>query len=312
MNSPLRKKRLPVFVAAAQFAQTGRHWGPRLYRTIVHEVATSVTRPRFRPTPAQWNPSNVTAAWLGHSSVLINFHGFMIVTDPVLAHRIGVSVGRRTFGPKRLMAPAMTVEELPPIDLVLLSHAHMDHMHMATLNLFPATTRAITATSTADLLAGTRMKDITELHWGQRTTLHTHHGELSVEAFKVAHGGARWRRDKYRGCNGYILERNGRKILFGGDTAYCEHFKKLKAKGPFDFAIMPIGSYNAHNTCDHCTPEEAVQMANDAGAHHFLPVHHMTFNFGKNVLSEPMQRLQRVIHEDRIAWREVGETFTLE
>jgi L-ascorbate metabolism protein UlaG (beta-lactamase superfamily) len=311
MKAPLRKKRLPVLGAAASFARTTRHWGPRLYRTLMHEVATQMEQPRFRPKPAHWSASSITAAWLGHSSVLINFYGMTVVTDPVLAPRIGVTFGKRTIGPKRLTAPAMTVNELPPIDLVLLSHAHMDHLHVATLNMFPATTQAITAKNTADLLTGTKMKDVRELHWGERATIRTHHGELAIEAFQVAHWGARWRHDKHRGFNGYILERNGKRILFGGDTAYCEHFKKLKSKGPFDFAIMPIGSYNAHNACDHCTPEEAVQMANDAGAHHFLPIHHMTFNFGEAVYSEPMQRLQKALDTKRIAWREVGETFTL-
>lgn len=312
MKTTVRKKRLPVLGVAAQFAKSGTHWAPKLYRTLLHEVVTQIEQPRHRPTPAKWNSSSITAAWLGHSSVLINFQGVTIVTDPVLAHRIGMCFGKRTLGPKRLTAPAMSVHELPPIDLVLLSHAHMDHFHIATLKLFPAATQAITAKHTADLLVGTKMKNVRELHWGERASVHTNHGELVVEAFEVAHWGARWRHDKHRGYNGYILERNGKKILFGGDTAYCEHFKKLKSKGPFDFAIMPIGSYNAHNTCDHCTPEEAVQMANDAGAHHFLPIHHLTFNFGKTVWSEPMQRLERALDKQRIAWREVGETFTLE
>jgi L-ascorbate metabolism protein UlaG (beta-lactamase superfamily) len=310
MTPPVRKKRLPVLGAAAQFAQSGRHWGPRLYRTVMHEVRP-ITKPRHQPTPAQWNASSITAAWLGHSSVLINFYGFVIVTDPVLAHRIGMTVGKRTIGPKRLTAPAMSVHELPPVDLVLLSHAHMDHMHMATLNLFPATTQVITAKNTADLLAATKMKDVAELNWGEQKTIRSHHGEMTVEAFQVAHWGARWRHDKHRGFNGYILERNGKKILFGGDTAYCEHFKKLKDKGPYDFAIMPIGSYSAHNTCDHCTPEEAVQMANDAGALHFLPIHHLTFNFGKSIYLEPMERLRQALDTTRIGWSEVGETFTL-
>jgi L-ascorbate metabolism protein UlaG (beta-lactamase superfamily) len=228
-----------------------------------------------------------------------------------LSSRIGATVGRRTIGPKRLIAPALTVDQLPPIDVVLLSHAHLDHLHVATLNLFPATTKVVTAHNTADLVAGTKMKDVRELKWGERTTITTHHGEISIEAFEVAHWGARWRRDKHRGFNGYILERNGKKLLFGGDTAFCEHFKKLKAKGPFDLAVMPIGSYKAGESCWHCTPEEAVQMANDAGANFILPIHHMTFNFGKEIQMDPIQRLQRAVPTERIAWREVGETFTL-
>jgi len=296
---------------AASLVDTTRHWGPRLVRTFVNEFGVRVTPPNHCPTPAQWSPASVTAAWLGHASVLINFYGLYIVTDPVLSRRIGASFGRRTFGPKRLIAPALTVDQLPPIDLVLLSHAHMDHLHVATLARFPATTRVITAAHTADLLTGIKMKDVKELKWGEHITLTTHHGDITITAFEVAHWGARWRHDKHRGFNGYILERNNKKLLFGGDTAFCPHFKKLKSKGPFDLAVMPIGSYKAGEDCWHCTPEEAIEMANDAGANYILPIHHMTFNFGKEIQNEPLARFEKAIASERIGWREVGETFTL-
>ena len=282
-----------------------------MLRTFVNEVGVRITRPTHLPTPLLWSPSTVTATWLGHASVLINFYGLTIVTDPVLSRRIGASIGRRTLGPKRLIAPALTVDQLPPIDIVLLSHAHLDHLHIATLNLFPPTTQVVTAWNTKDLLLGTKMKDVYELRWGDRILLNRPHGEIAIEAFEVAHWGARWRHDRHRGFNGYILERNGKKLLFGGDTAFCEHFKKLKDKGPFDLAVMPIGSYKAAEICWHCTPEEAVQMANDAGANYILPIHHMTFNFGKEIQMEPIQRFQRALAAERIALREVGETFIL-
>ena len=311
MKSPLKSNRIPGLRRAASMLDTTRHWGPRLARTFVSEVGTRITKPNHLPTPAQWSPSSVTVAWLGHASVLINFYGLNIVTDPVLSRRIGASFAGRTFGPKRLIAPALTFDQLPPIDLVLLSHAHLDHLHIATLARFPATTRVITSSNTADLLTGTKMKDVHELNWGERMTLNTHHGEIAIEAFEVSHWGARWRHDKHRGFNGYILERNNKKLLFGGDTAFCPHFKKLKKKGPFDLAVMPIGSYKAGEFCWHCTPEEAVEMANDAGAHYILPIHHMTFNFGKDIQMEPIARFERALPSERIGWREVGETFTL-
>ena len=311
MKNPLRPSRIPGLRAAASFMGTTRHWGPRLLRTFVNEFGVRVTPPNHRPVPALWSSSSVTAAWLGHASVLINFFGLHIMTDPVLTRRIGATVGKRTFGPKRLIAPALTVDQLPPIDLILLSHAHLDHLHVATLAQFPATTRVITARDTSDLLAGIKMKNVRELKWGERVTLTTRHGELTIEAFEVAHWGARWRHDRQRGFNGYILERNNRKLLFGGDTAYCPHFKKLKSKGPFDLAVMPIGSYKAGESTWHCTPEEAIEMANDAGANYILPIHHMTFNFGKDIQNEPIERFERALSAERIGWREVGETFTL-
>jgi hypothetical protein len=237
MKSPLQKsplRKIPGFGTAASVIGISRKWGPRLMRGFAQEITRSILQPKFQPTPAQWSSSSITAAWLGHASVLINFQGAIIVTDPVLTHRIGATWGKRTLGPKRLIAPALTVAQLPPVDLILLSHAHMDHFHVATLKQFPATTQVITATGTRDLLMGTKLKDVREMKWGERVTLNTHHGEITIDAFEVAHWGARWRHDTHRGFNGYILERNGKKILFGGDTAYCPHFKKLKDKGPFD------------------------------------------------------------------------------
>lgn len=311
MKNPLKPTRVPGYRTAVSLVDNTRHWGPRLFRTFVNEMGVRITPASHMPTPSQWNPAAITAAWLGHASVLINFYGLHIVTDPVLTRRIGATFCKKTFGPKRLIAPALTVEELPPIDLVLLSHAHMDHLHVATLSRFPATTRVVTAANTADLLAGTKMKDVHELKWSERITFNTPHGEISIEAFEVSHWGARWRHDRHRGFNGYILERNNKKLLFGGDTAYCPHFKKLKDKGPFDVALMPIGSYKAGETCWHCTPEEAIEMANDAGANYILPIHHMTFNFGKDIQMEPIQRFERALAAERIGWREVGETFTL-
>jgi L-ascorbate metabolism protein UlaG (beta-lactamase superfamily) len=290
---------------------TTRHWGPRLVRTFVNEFGVRVAPPNHQPTPAQWSSSNVTVAWLGHASVLINFYGLNIVTDPVLTRRIGASFGKRTFGPKRLIASALTYSQLPPIDLILLSHAHLDHFHVATLRQFPPTTRVVTSWDTKDLLTGTKLKDVHELNWGDRVSFNTHHGEIAIEAFQVAHWGARWRHDRQRGFNGYILERNNKKLLFGGDTAFCPHFKKLKSKGPFDLAVMPIGSYKAGEFCWHCTPEEAIEMANDAGANFILPIHHMTFNFGKDIQNEPIERFKRALPAERIGWHEVGETFTL-
>ncbi len=305
INESLRQKRL------RQWLYFSRKWGPRVWRGLMGEFTRPVAQSRFRPRPAHWNPSNITACWLGHASVLINFYGLTILTDPVLSRRIGLCVGPATLGLKRLIAPPLTVPDLPPIDLVLLSHAHMDHLHLATLNQFPSSTCVVTALATRDLLAGTRMKDIRELAWGDRTTITTRHGALEIHAFEVVHVGARWRKDKHRASNGYILERNNKKILFGGDTAYCGHFKKLRAQGPFEFAIMPIGSYKPGEHI-HCTPEEAVAMANDAGAHYLLPVHHQTFRLGTESHLEPIERLERALARERIALREIGETFSLQ
>src|ERR1700731_2389858 len=125
--------------------------------------------------------------------------------------------------------------------------------------------RVITAHRTTDLLRWTRFRDVSELRWKERKSVSTSAGKIDITAFRVKHWGARKQRDIYRGYNGYVFERNNRRIIFSGDTALSDSFAELRASGPINLAIMPIGAYNPwiHS---HCTPEQAVQMANEAGA----------------------------------------------
>src|SRR5512142_2377329 len=99
----------------------------------VQEMRRAVARPAHRPDPASWPDTGIHAAWLGHSTVLMKIDGFSILTDPVLYSRVGLGFGPVTFGLKRLVAPALRPLQLPAIDLVLLSHAHMDHCDTRTL-----------------------------------------------------------------------------------------------------------------------------------------------------------------------------------
>jgi L-ascorbate metabolism protein UlaG (beta-lactamase superfamily) len=146
--------------------------------------------------------------------------------------------------PKRLTAPALTVRDLPKIDIVLLSHAHFDHFDMRTLHRFDRSTTVITAGRTRDLLRWTRFRDVSELRWKERKSVSTSAGKIDITAFRVKHWGARKQRDIYRGYNGYVFERNNRRIIFSGDTALSDSFAELRASSPIDLAIMPIGAYN--------------------------------------------------------------------
>src|ERR1700674_5515234 len=99
------------------------------------------------------------------AKIVINFYGIKILTDPVLFPRIGIRLPGLTFGPKRLTASALTIRDLPKIDIVLLSHAHFDHFDMRTLHRFHRSTTVITAHRTSDLLRWTRLRDVSELRW---------------------------------------------------------------------------------------------------------------------------------------------------
>jgi L-ascorbate metabolism protein UlaG (beta-lactamase superfamily) len=291
-------------------------WLAHLWREWTTESWRPISPVFAKPEPLTWSDAQLTAAWIGHATVLINFFGVKILTDPVLFPRIGIRLPGLTIGPKRLTAPALEFHELPRIDLILLSHAHFDHFDLRTLHRFDENTRVITAPNTADLLRWTRLRDITELRWGETKVLNIEgqsKGDIAVRAFQVKHWGARKQRDDYRGYNGYVMESRGRgrgRILFAGDTAVTDTFAKLRL--PIDLAIMSIGAYNPwiHS---HCTPEQAVAMATSAGAQFIMPVHHQTFRLSFEPLREPIERFQVALSEapERVALREIGETFVL-
>ncbi len=290
-------------------------WLGHLWREWTIESWRAIAPAFTKPEPLKWNDAQVTAAWIGHATVLINFFGINILTDPVLFPRIGIRLPGFTIGPKRLTAPALQFHELPRIDLVLLSHAHFDHFDLQTLHRFDEHTRVITAPNTTDLLKWTRLRDIIELRWRERKVLKIDKqttGDITISACQVRHWGARKQRDVYRGYNGYLIERNGRRILFGGDTAMTDSFAKLQHHGEIALAIMSIGAYNPwiHS---HCTPEQAVEMATAAGAQSIMPVHHQTFRLSFEPLREPIERFQAALRNtpQRIALREIGETFVL-
>jgi L-ascorbate metabolism protein UlaG (beta-lactamase superfamily) len=289
-----------------------RRWVAYLWREAIRESRRPIAPAFTKPDPAQWSNRGVTSAWLGHATVLIDFFGVNVLTDPVLFPRIGVRLPGLTLGPKRLTAPALTVYELPKIDVILLSHAHFDHFDLRTLHQFDDSTKVVTAPRTRDLLRWTRLRDVTELRWGERTSIKTSAGRVDIAAFRLKHWGARVQRDDYRGYNGYVIEREGHRVIFGGDTAMTDSFSELRENGRIDLAIMSIGCYNPWIRT-HCNPEQAVQMANDAGAEFIMPVHHQTFRLSFEPFREPIERFEAALHKtpERIALREIGDTFVL-
>jgi len=281
----------------------------RFLRERLEELGRDVPAAPYTPDPAAWNDNAITAAWLGHATVLINFYGVRILTDPVLFPRIGLDVGLTSIGPLRLIECALGPGELPDIDVVLVSHAHFDHLDIPSLGSLRGTPVAIMAAGTSDLLPARHYSAVHELAWGQVRRVMTRHGELVVRAIEVKHWGARIRRDTWRGYGGFVLEREGRKLLVGGDTAITAAFRTHRALGPFEAAVMPIGAYDPW-IWNHCTPEQAVQMADAAGARLFVPVHHQSFELSREPFMEPIERAQEALikESDRLAIRQIGET----
>src|SRR3989339_318478 len=124
-----------------------------------------------KPNPEEWKDDEINIAWLGHATVLINFFGLKIITDPVLFDRVGLYFLGVTFGPNRYTMPALEFDEVPKPDLILLSHAHMDHMDYKTLvsltDKFPGMIDCITAYNTSDVISDLDWKSLSELDWGE-------------------------------------------------------------------------------------------------------------------------------------------------
>jgi L-ascorbate metabolism protein UlaG (beta-lactamase superfamily) len=282
---------------------------PRLWHLLTEGIRRPVAPSPHRPDPRRWPDTGLYAAWLGHASVLLKMDGFTILTDPVFSTWAGLNLGPFTLGMKRLVAPALAIPDLPPVDLILLSHAHMDHLDVPSLRRLenPRTT-VLTASRTSDLFRPERFRETRELNWEQRTRI----GPLQIRTFRVNHWGARMRSDRYRGYNGYVLEAGRYRVLFAGDTAETEVFKSIRGARAFDLAIMPIGAYNPWIHY-HCTPEQAWRMGNDAHAEFFLPIHHQTFRLSDEPVLEPIERFYGAAGRDadRVAVSEIGQEFRI-
>lgn len=267
--------------------------------------------PLSRPVPSRWSSTRITGSCLGHSTVLLNFFGLTVLTDPVFSTRVGLGRPPLVLGPKRIFRPALGPLEFGAPNVIVLSHAHFDHLDLASLRRFSRDTPVVTAKQTGDLVRALRFRDVRELGWEQSTTVTIRGETIRVTALEVAHWGARMMRDHHRGYNGYLLERGEHAVCFGGDTAYTRAFARLRDRPrPIDLVLMPIGAYNPWIRA-HCSPEQAFAMAQQAGARTFVPIHHETFKLSSEPMDEPAMRLRAAFshHPERLLAVRVGETF---
>ena len=285
------------------------HAAPGFWRQYTAELKRPIAVPPRIPHPSEWPDRGLHAAWLGHSTVLLKIDGFRILTDPVFSMRAGIHLGPVTLGVKRLVAPALRVGDIPEVDLVLLSHAHMDHFDIPSLRrLESRNTSVVTASKTSDLLRPGQYKSVQEVGWGEEVSV----GPARIRGISVNHWGARLRTDTYRGYNGYILQVGRYKVLFAGDTADSDRFQRVNGSKGVDLVIMPIGAYNPWIRF-HCTPEQAWRMAQEARGNLFFPVHHSTFQLSREPVHEPIERLYSAAGRDdsRIVLQQIGQEFHL-
>jgi L-ascorbate metabolism protein UlaG (beta-lactamase superfamily) len=232
----------------------------------------------------------LAASWLGHGTVFLRLGELNILMDPVFSERIGLSIGRFTLGLSRLAPAPVAAHGLPRIDLLLISHAHFDHLDKPSLRqLASEHTTVVTARRTRRLIpAG--FGQVIELDWDQGFRFR----ELELTALRPAHWGARTAIDRRRGYNSYMLRGREHGVLLAGDTALTDAFNGL---GNLDLAVMGIGAYEPW-THAHATPEQTWSMFRASGAERLLPVHHSTFPLGDEHVDEPMERLMAAAGDD--------------
>jgi L-ascorbate metabolism protein UlaG (beta-lactamase superfamily) len=292
-------KRRPLSLRLA--AQLGRGTGRLRWFDRVNPP------PRAPRTPdlSCWRNHELAAVWIGHATILLRVAGMTILTDPVMSNYIGLGLGVMTLGTRRFIAPALSIRQLPPLDLILVSHAHFDHLDRPTLARLARDVPVVTSPHTRDLLDDLRFRSVTELRWGE--SLQVSHVKLTAQ--KVEHWGARTFYDRHRGFNAYLIEGGNRRVLYGGDTAYHEHFREI---GKVDLAILGISAYDPYVQA-HATPEQAWAMADHVRADFVLPMHHSTFRLSYEPMDEPIERLLQAAGRDeqRVIAREVGDSWNL-
>jgi L-ascorbate metabolism protein UlaG (beta-lactamase superfamily) len=259
-----------------------RGWHKRNFFTQV--LIPSLFTPRTAVNGGGFFPelkeSEFGITWIGHASFLIQAAGKNVLIDPNWAKWLKVI--------KRVKHPGLHLHELPSIDLVLVTHAHFDHLDRRTLREVAEDQPIVVPFEVGNLVHDLGFKSVHELHYWESYE----HGPLKITLTPCYHWGARVLHDSHRGFGGYVLEAGGRCIYHCGDTAFFEGFGEIGKRFPIDIALLPIGAYDAPSGRDvHMNPEEAVQAFLELKAKTLVPMHYGSFRLSYEPVHEPPERL---------------------
>jgi L-ascorbate metabolism protein UlaG (beta-lactamase superfamily) len=251
--------------------------------------------------------------FLGHSSFLLRMGRHEVLVDPVFATRLVVLRRQRKVG--------VRLEDLPSIDVVLLTHAHMDHLNRPTLRKVARQTRRRTGRApivvvprgVEDLVKGLGFREVRSLEVWESTEM----AGMRVTLTPAKHWGARMFTDTHRGFGGYVVESEGHRVYHSGDTAYFDGFAEIGRRLKPQVALLPIGAYFPDSyRAVHTSPEEAVQGFVDLGAETMVGMHFGTFRLGREPMEEPPVRMLaegvRRGMAERVRVLAEGETLLIE
>lgn len=263
-------------------------WNERNFLTEVllpslfaRRAGVAHSMPAFPPLGA----GQIGITWIGHASFLVQTAGLNILIDPVWNLWLK--------GIKRLRQPGVALPELPMIDVVLVTHAHFDHLDRRTLRAVAANQPIVVPFGVGNLVHDLGFERVHELDYWHTLALGEGERRLEITLTPCHHWGARVLHDQHRGFGGFVLRTaGGRSVFHCGDTAYFDGFKEIGRRCPVEIALLPIGAYDAPSKrAVHMNPEEAIQAFVELGAQKLVPMHYGTFRLSYEPLAEPPARL---------------------
>jgi L-ascorbate metabolism protein UlaG (beta-lactamase superfamily) len=248
-------------------------------------------------------PSEVAITFIGHASFLLQICGLNVLIDPVFANWLVLI--------HRLRKPGVRIEDLPAIDAVLLTHAHMDHLNLPSLRKIVRHTHklrgsapvAVVPEGVEDLVNSLGFADVLRMRWWEQLRV----GGVEITMTPAQHWGARMLRDTHRGFGGYVLRHGEQSVYHSGDSGYFAGFREIGARLGPEIALLPIGAYKPDGFRRvHTSPEDALQAFLDAGARQMVPMHYGTFRLSQEPMDEPLPRLMQAAERAGVSDRIIG------